>query len=164
MYLDSKSQSLVKSKVFASKWRNSNEKRKVAISSTGKVKFSFSKKATKISRNLPVDLNFAQGTSNQLKDFIQFCGLLRNAELQVSSTGKATKICRNLLMEHQINQKVSFNFVAFLEKLNCSYLQQEKDHHEGNCNLIIVSQPRKLSLSTDKQRLTTIKIVGYHLS
>ena len=45
-----------------------------------------------------------------------------------------------------------------------SYLQQERDHHEGNCNLIIASQPRKLSLSTDKQRLTTIKIVGYHLS
>ena len=35
-----------------------------------------------------------------------------------------------------------------------------KDHHEGNCNLIIVSQPRKLSLSADKQRLTTIKIVA----
>ena len=32
---------------------------KVAISSTGRVKFSFSKKATKISQNLPVDLNFA---------------------------------------------------------------------------------------------------------
>ena len=76
------------------------------------------------------------------------------------------KSFRNYLTfrKHQNNWKMSSNFVAFLEKLNCSYLQQEKDHHEGNCNLIIVSQPRKLSLSTDKQRLTTIKIVGYHLS
>ena len=70
----------------------------------------------------------------------------------------------HFLSKHQIKGKSVSNFVAFLEKLNCSYLQQEKDHHEGNCNLIIVSQPRKLSLSTDKQRLTTIKIVGYHLS
>ena len=36
------------------------------------IKFRFSKKATNISCNLPVDLKFTKETSNQMGDFVQF--------------------------------------------------------------------------------------------